>query len=108
MKTLKKFLVILPIVAALLLTAIPVSANMSQSTWGGDNVGMSGNYSWDLCVTSWGSHTSGYYMSGSGYVHCYFYTDQGTFDSTEYYSNSMYDSLNNPWVYCAGVDFYDA
>lgn len=108
MKALKRFLIILPVIAAMLISSIPLSANMSQSSSGGDNVGMSGNYYWDICVTSWGSHASGYYMSGSGNVHCYFYTSQGTVESTEYYSNSLYDIDNNPWVYTAGVDFYDA
>lgn len=104
----KKFIAVLSIVSVLLMASIPVSANLSRSSYGGDNVGMYGNYNWDLFVSTSGSHSAGYYMAGSGYVHCYFSTSQGITQTTAYYSNSLYDYFNNPWVYSSNVDFIDA
>lgn len=102
----KKALAILPICAAMLLAAIPVSANYSVGClYGSENVGFHNVYNWDIGIFSFSAYASGNYGGGNGTVHCYLNTDQGLVSASE--TNSCSVSEIQFWTYSGGVDFYD-
>lgn len=104
MKKFKKLLIVLPVIAAMVLASIPVAASYSQVCYGGDNVGMYGNYEWSISIYSGYGYAEGNYFSGTGLVNAYLNTYfHGTVSNTQSYRAEISSSDS---VTSGGVYFY--